>query len=128
MNAATERQRRRFLHTWSPQWRAIRSRVLAEEPLCRYCTMRGWVTPATEVDHADNRTENNSRDNLIPACKSCHSEKTAAEAEGRMMKGCDVNGWPIDPRHPWNATENRQSVGPLGTPPQLTSNAKATDK
>ena len=128
MNAATERQRRRFLHTGSKQWRAIRQMVLDREPLCRYCKARGWVTPATEVDHIHGDTADNRLEALQPLCLSCHSEKTAAEAEGRLMKGCDVNGWPIDPRHPWNANENRQSVEPLGTPPELSSTAKADDK
>ena len=54
--------------------------------------------------------------------------KLAAEVEGRLMKGCDVNGWPLDPRHPWNANENRHDPGRRSTPPQPSFNAKATDK
>ena len=135
MNAATERQRRRFLHTGSKQWRAIRQMVLDREPLCRYCKARGIVTPATEVDHIHRDTSDNRLEALQPLCKSCHSEKTAAEVEGRMMKGCDVNGWPIDPRHPWNIEssnvsreENRHDPDREGTPPNHAINAKATNK
>lgn len=128
MNAATERQRRRFLNTGSKQWRAIRQMVLDREPLCRYCKARGIVTPATEVDHIHRDTSDNRLEALQPLCKSCHSEKTAAEAEGRLMKGCDVNGYPLDPRHPWNANENRHDPGRRSTPPQLSFNAKANDK
>ncbi len=99
MNAATQRQRKRGLHTGSKQWRAIRAQVLAWEPLCRYC---GDV--ATQVDHLDNDSHNQDIDNLAATCAPCHASKTAQEQAGRTWapKGCDVNGWPIDPRHPWN--------------------------
>ena len=107
MNAATERQRRRFLHTGSAQWRAIREQVLGREPLCRDCAAGGHVTPATEVDHQDNDTANNALSNLAPLCKPCHSHRTACRDAGTLFKGCDVNGYPLDPRHPWNRAKNR---------------------
>ena len=99
MNAATQRQRKRGLHTGSKQWRAIRAQVLAWEPLCRYCG-----DDATQVDHLDNDSHNQDIDNLAATCAPCHASKTAQEQAGRTWapKGCDVNGWPIDPRHPWN--------------------------
>lgn len=60
------------------RWQQIRKRVLAEEPLCRFCRDRGRVTAAQEVDHvlplADGGTHD--RDNLRPLCKSCHSTHT----------------------------------------------------
>lgn len=102
MNAATERQRRRFLHTGSKQWRAIRQMVLDREPLCRYCKARGIVTPATEVDHIHGDTADNRLQSLQPLCAECHNHKSACGAAGVYMKGCDVNGFPLDPRHPWH--------------------------
>ena len=120
MNKATERQRKRGLHTGSKQWRAIRAQVLAWEPLCRYC---GDV--ATQVDHLDNCSHNNDIDNLAATCAPCHSHKTAMEQRGLTWrpKGCTVDGMPIDPMHPWNA-KDREEPAACGTPPQSLFNAK----
>jgi 5-methylcytosine-specific restriction endonuclease McrA len=103
---ATDRQRRRFLHTGSKQWRAIRQQVLDREPLCRDCAARGLVTIATEVDHIAGDTADNRLEALMPLCAPCHSHKTACELAGVPLKGCDVNGYPLDPRHPWSVLWN----------------------
>jgi 5-methylcytosine-specific restriction endonuclease McrA len=103
---ATERQQRRFLHTGSKQWRAIRQQVLDREPLCRDCAARGLVTVATEVDHIAGDTADNRLEALMPLCKPCHSHKTACELAGVPLKGCDVHGYPLDPRHPWSVLWN----------------------
>jgi 5-methylcytosine-specific restriction endonuclease McrA len=97
------RQKTRALHTNSPQWRAIRKMVLDREPLCRYCAKQGRLVVATEVDHVNNDTFDNSLDALQPLCKSCHSSKTAQEQRGGVatIKGHDINGNPLDPNHPW---------------------------
>ena len=36
-------------------------------------------------------------------CASCHNRKTRGEQLGKELpiKGCDVYGYPLDPRHPW---------------------------
>lgn len=121
MNKATERQRKRALHTASKSWRIIREQVLAWEPLCRYC---GDV--ATQVDHLDNDSHNNDIDNLAATCAPCHSRKTAMEQAGKewTVKGCTVAGIPLDPNHPWNA-KDREEPAAYGTPPQSSFHAKA---
>ena len=85
-------------------WRRLRASVLADEPLCRDCTARGLIVSATEVDHRDNDPSNNDRANLVPLCKSCHSIKTQADMGKKGRSGCDTQGMPLDPAHPWNAT------------------------
>jgi len=77
-----DRQARRALPTNSKAWRAIRSAVLAREPLCRECGKRDVVRAATEVDHIDGNDANNAPRNLQPLCKPCHSSKTAREQGG----------------------------------------------
>lgn len=77
-------------------WRVLRERVLSEEPLCRMCG-----APATDVDHIDNDGNNNERDNLQGLCHECHSRKTAGDMGKRATWGCDADGMPLDPRHPW---------------------------
>ena len=104
MNAATERQRSRFLHTWSKQWRDIRSVQLGRFPLCEDCQRDGITTPANEVDHNTGDTARNMVGvELSSLCKPCHSSRTMRRERGLpTVIGCDVNGWPLDPEHPWN--------------------------
>ena len=87
---------RRTIPLQTARWQKLRAYVLARDPLCRDC---GAI--ATDVDHHDGNPGNNAPDNLVPRCHSCHSTKTMHERHG-TVRGCDVNGWPTDPRHPWN--------------------------
>jgi hypothetical protein len=68
---------------------------------------------ATDVDHIDNDPTNNERSNLASLCHACHSAKTMAELHGRTVtvKGCDANGMPLDPRHPWNLEKSPATKG-----------------
>lgn len=90
-------------------WRKLRAVVLAEQPLCPECRDQGLIVPATEVDHADNDPSNNSRENLVGLCKPHHSQKTAREMHGHAARphGCDVDGIPLDPDHPWRVAVQR---------------------
>ena len=92
----------RLLPLNSEAWYRLRRSVLAEQPLCQYCPP-GVITPATEVDHKNNDPADNSRENLVSCCKPCHSIKTMADLYGRPARmGCDAEGNPINPEHPWN--------------------------
>lgn len=90
---------RRTIPLNSARWQRLRARVLAEEPLCRMCN-----EPATDVDHISGDPSDNTRVNLQPLCHACHSYKTGRERAGNpvVIRGCDVDGWPLDPAHPWN--------------------------
>lgn len=94
---------RRTIPLQSSAWQRLRAVVLAEQPLCVDCLARGQVVPATDVDHDDGDPSNNARSNLVPRCHSDHSTKTMRERHGSTMRGCDVNGMPLDPAHPWNS-------------------------
>lgn len=94
------RQQRRFLHTGSKQWRAIRRAQLERFPLCEDCG-----DAANEVDHHTNDTSRNEIGiELSSLCKPCHSRRTHARERGLTPRivGCDVDGWPLDPGHHWN--------------------------
>jgi 5-methylcytosine-specific restriction protein A len=90
----------------SDAWRKLRRSVLAEQPLCQYCPP-GSVTPATEVDHKNNNPADNTRENLVSACKPCHSRKTNSDMGRAVRWGSAADGSPLDPRHPWHALQNR---------------------
>ncbi|HET9048689.1 MAG TPA: HNH endonuclease [Chiayiivirga sp.] len=93
------RQKTRFLHTGSKQWRDIRHAQLDLYPLCEMCS-----DPATEVDHRHGNTKaNRIHVDLASLCKPCHSRKTATEMTGRKIGsvGCDASGIPLDPASPW---------------------------
>jgi hypothetical protein len=79
----------------------MRASVLNGEPLCRHCAARGLLTEATDVDHVSGDPGDNSSENLQPLCHECHSRKTASDQGKRVSMGCDVDGLPLDPAHPW---------------------------
>jgi 5-methylcytosine-specific restriction protein A len=91
------------------KWRKRRARQLAEYPICRLCQeIRGHVTPATVADHVvphrgDPILFSGSLQSL---CEDCHnSVKQSLEKGGEgFIRGSDVQGNPLDPRHPWNRT------------------------
>ena len=95
------------------EWRCLSSRYRKAHPLCRRCGAK-----AEHVDHIiDIRTAPERRRdwwNLQSLCHACHNEKTAADKGGRSMRphgGCDADGMPTDPRHPWNATQSGTTGG-----------------
>ena len=87
---------------------------LQTHPLCEECKSRGIIRAANVVDHRTPHQGDRTlfwawENNWQALCKSCHDSKTARE-DGRFGRkatgpvynsGCDVNGMPTDPRHPW---------------------------
>ena len=112
---------RRTLPLNSAAWQRLRASVLAGEPLCRMCQARGVVVEATDVDHISGDPSDNSTDNLQPLCHACHSLKTARDHGKDVYLGCDVDGMPLDPSHPWNV-ERRTAA--LLRKPEITSNRR----
>lgn len=82
------------------RWRSLRAAFLRAHPLCALCSR---PTPATEVDHIVAIRDGGapwSWDNLQALCKPCHSRKTGA---GERVRGCTVDGAPLDQTHWWNS-------------------------
>ncbi|WP_341669079.1 HNH endonuclease [Alcaligenes sp. SDU_A2] len=100
---------RRTLPLTGSAWRKLRERVLARDPICQECYRRDHFTEATDVDHINGDPSDNSLKNLQGLCHSCHSRKTRREMNGSAgVWGCDVNGYPLDPDHPWNIEERQR--------------------
>lgn len=61
------------------QWRNVRLKVLADEPLCVDCKRKGRIRPAQEVHHIRPISAaphlRLSRKNLVPLCCDCHDKR-----------------------------------------------------
>ncbi|CAN5369360.1 hypothetical protein BH10PSE14_BH10PSE14_04480 [soil metagenome] len=84
--------------------------------LCERCLAKGLTTIADVVDHTLPLAQGGEDvdDNTRNLCDPCHLEVTAEQFEqGRAkgMGGCDANGIPTDPAHPWNAAGAREGGG-----------------
>jgi 5-methylcytosine-specific restriction enzyme A len=89
------------------RWQRLRKLKLQHNPLCECCIKIDRIEPANVVDHI---TPINSGgdpypglDDLASLCERCHNLKTRGEQVGEnyLLKGCDVLGNPLDPKHPW---------------------------
>ncbi|HWA18970.1 MAG TPA: HNH endonuclease [Devosia sp.] len=88
------------------EWQAIRAERLTIEPHCRMCAAEGRRTRATVADHIrphrGNRTLFFDLRNTQSLCAPHHDrDKQREELRGYSTK-IDANGFPADPRHPFN--------------------------
>jgi 5-methylcytosine-specific restriction endonuclease McrA len=88
-------------------WRRLRAVHLAEHPLCVMCQREGRTTPATVVDHIVPHRGDHAllmaAANLQSLCAPHHDSTKQSEERLGYAKGCDAEGRPLDPAHPWNA-------------------------
>lgn len=61
---------RKLIH--SVQWRRIRLRKLAKDPLCEKCLSLGKEVKAVLVHHIDFNELNNNDSNHLSLCNDCH--------------------------------------------------------
>ena len=89
----------------SKRWKALRRDQLAAHPLCWYCHKIGHITAADTVDHITPHRGDKALAfdpaNLQSLCKPCHDRHADAKDRGKTVAGCDGDGLPIDPSHPW---------------------------
>jgi 5-methylcytosine-specific restriction endonuclease McrA len=93
----------------SEEWRALRRRVLYEEPICSGCKMERSLHVDHIVAHKGRQDLFWDRANLQALCARCHNSKTCKQdggfgrkPSGRPLLGTEVDGSPIDKNHPWN--------------------------
>ena len=92
----------------SRRWRTASKLFLSREEniLCHYCLMSGRETPATVVHHITPHKGDYDlfwdESNWMGLCKECHDRIGQITDNGGLIPGCDADGNPVDPNHPWN--------------------------
>ena len=74
-------------------------------PLYQRCSRQGKVVPATVVHHVEPHRGDMQKFFGGPfesLCAQCHN--SAAQSEERLGYSIGADGWPVDPRHPANAS------------------------
>lgn len=96
----------------SKHWLALREQALIRDR--RTCTVPGCNAKGTHVDHIETRpnsdrpTPLDTLSNLRTLCAhhdaSIKERTTGKRGRGGKLtvRGCDADGWPIDPSHPWS--------------------------
>ena len=95
----------------SPHWKALRAACIRRDR--GVCTVEGCSQPGRVADHIETRpdvphpTPQDRLDNLRLLCLS-HDSQVKEQRRGNSstrrqggefkVKGCDVDGWPLDPQ------------------------------
>ena len=78
---------------------------LAENPYCKMCEDEGVVRAAVELDHIQPHNGDPvlfwDIDNWQGLCRHHHRSVKARMERGGTRPGCDADGIPLDPNHPW---------------------------
>jgi 5-methylcytosine-specific restriction enzyme A len=100
-------------------WKFTRRVKLTASPYCEVCK----TNLATDVDHIiaiNNGGDRTAMTNLRSLCHECHSRKTLyvdrMKRDRVPVKGCDINGKPLDPEHHWNKTGQDKGQGEISRP------------
>ncbi|MFD1789674.1 HNH endonuclease [Sphingomonas floccifaciens] len=117
-------------------WKRLRLAHLSLSPLCVGCEAMGVMTLANTVDHvvaiSDGGPAFPDHDGLTSYCGPCHGAKTARGSEAgavrtrKPRRGCNPDGTPLDPAHPWHGKSLRaDGTGPTSDLfPQLVSGVR----
>lgn len=102
---SAEAQEYRHLYK-TARWQRIRTAQLRAEPLCQRCKREGRITAATVCHHMDKASKENPEtffDGPFESrCKPCHDTIEQSIERLGYEKGCDADGNPVDPAHPWS--------------------------
>ncbi len=89
----------------SKRWKQKRAELLITNPLCVMCNAQGKVTPATVADHiVPHRFDRHMfwQGELQALCHEHHASSKQREEANGYSSAIDKDGYPIDPRHPFN--------------------------
>ena len=88
------------------RWQGIRRGQLAARPLCAMCLEDGHTRAATICNHVD-KDAKQTKEGFFAGpfnslCKTHHDSTQQRQERTGHVIGCDADGWPRDPEHPWN--------------------------
>lgn len=90
------------------QWYRLRYYQLQRQPLCVFCAKLGKAIPAGIVDHIKAHRGDEAlffdAGNLQSLCKPCHDGTKQQLEKSGTLRGCGLDGLPLDGNHHWNAT------------------------
>lgn len=88
------------------EWFRLRHHQLQAHRWCVFCAAVGRRTVATIVDH---KTPHRGDEqlffdpaNLQSLCKTCHDGAKQQLEKSGTLRGCDLDGVPLDAGHHWN--------------------------
>ena len=87
------------------RWFRKRQRQLRDFPFCKLCLALGKTRPATVVDHVEQHGGDPLKfwhGALQSLCKPCHDGVKQREEVQGFSRDIGEDGWPVDPRHPFN--------------------------
>lgn len=86
-------------------WKGRRVAQLSAYPLCAFCERMGKFVSATVADHIEPHKGDDVlffEGDLQSLCKVCHDSAKQREENAGFSSAVDVDGYPIDPKHPSN--------------------------
>lgn len=93
------------------KWRKDTAAWLKLHPWCEWCKRSGIREPATVVHHdPPHRGDLKKlwdRKSWVALCKRCHDSEGQRQDHGKPARGCDAQGNPLDPKHPWYVKEKK---------------------
>ena len=90
----------------TPAWRTKAKRQLEAEPFCRMCIrFSGQRNRATIADHIEPHRYDSAKfwAGALQSLCAHHHNGLKQSIERSNKAGCDENGMPTDPSHPWAA-------------------------
>jgi 5-methylcytosine-specific restriction protein A len=89
-------------------WKLRRLHQLSRVPWCEPCKRLGKSRPATVANHKTPHRGDRAlffRGELESACKQCHDQAIQREEIEGFSREISAEGWPTDPKHPFNRSE-----------------------
>jgi 5-methylcytosine-specific restriction protein A len=99
----------------SARWKRVRKHQLQSYPLCKFCMEHGRVTVATICNHVEPHRGDINKfwcGALQSLCLECHVRTKRDIEQLGYRRDIGFDGWPLDPRHPCYAFENRKKGHP----------------
>lgn len=93
---------------------------MKQHPWCEMCAKKGKWVKAEHCDHTETvRARPDLRldpKNFVSLCAPHHDLLTMAFDAGDLRGAVDVNGYPLDPSHPWAQPTPEKAMETVNTP------------